>query len=139
MDVLEALVCVDGVCEEDAGCKEGGDECSDTLDGLCEVQSDFAVSGWSADGKKPILLANSHINILGWSAYGSAAVSRVERPAPTTWTDQQEINSVFQVQHTNMLPQNPTNDFFTPLGQNRRQPTARVARPDGQQRAGIHG
>ena len=37
MYVLEALVCVDCVCEEDAGCEEGRDECSDALNGLCEV------------------------------------------------------------------------------------------------------
>lgn len=28
-----------------------------------------------------------------------------------------------------MLPQNPPKDFFTPLGQKRRHPTARTARP----------
>lgn len=30
---------------------------------------------------------------------------------------------------TNMLPQKPPNDFFTPDGQKRRQPTARTASP----------
>jgi hypothetical protein len=44
---------------------------------------------------------------------GSAAVSRVLNPAPTT----------------NMEPQNPPKDFLTPLGQKRRQPTARTERP----------
>ena len=44
---------------------------------------------------------------------GSAAVSKVERPAPTT----------------NMLPQNPPNDRFSPLGQKRRLPTASTASP----------
>jgi hypothetical protein len=47
------------------------------------------------------------------TAYGSAAVSRVDSPIPTT----------------NMLPQNPPKDFFTPEGQNRRHPTARTDRP----------
>jgi hypothetical protein len=46
--------------------------------------------------------------------YGSAAVSRVLRPAPTT----------------NMLPQKPPKDLLTPLGQKSRHPTARTARPD---------
>ena len=44
---------------------------------------------------------------------GSAAVSRVERPAPTT----------------NMLPENPPKDFFRPEGQKSRHPIAKTARP----------
>lgn len=44
---------------------------------------------------------------------GSAAVSRVESPEPTT----------------NMLPQKPPNEALTPLGHIRRHPTARTARP----------
>lgn len=44
---------------------------------------------------------------------GSAAVSRVAKPAPTT----------------NMLPQKPPNERPSTEGQKRRQPTASTARP----------
>jgi len=73
----------------------------------------------------------SGIQASGLGTHGSAAVSRVERPAPTTCWSAMDTLSI-QGKHTNMLPQNPPKDFFTPLGQKRRHPTARVARPDGQ-------
>jgi hypothetical protein len=44
---------------------------------------------------------------------GSAAVSRVDSPAPTM----------------NIEPQKPPKDFLIPEGQNIRQPTANTARP----------
>jgi hypothetical protein len=44
---------------------------------------------------------------------GSAAVSRVDNPAPTT----------------NIDPQKPPKDFFKPDGQNKRQPTTRTESP----------
>jgi hypothetical protein len=49
----------------------------------------------------------------GSCTYGSAAVSSVDKPAPTT----------------NMLPQKPPKDRLTPDGQKRRHPTVRTERP----------
>jgi hypothetical protein len=47
--VLETLGIVDCGCEEDAAGKKRRDKGTDTLDGLCQIQSDLAISRRSTD------------------------------------------------------------------------------------------
>lgn len=89
---------------------------------LGKIEPDFRIFGWTTDGEKTghcqYFRARTSQMVLEssqacWRTHGSAAVSSVDSPIPTT----------------NMDPQNPPKLFLTPDGQKSRQPTARTARP----------
>lgn len=118
LNVSQASVGINRVSKEHSRSQQWCNKGSNALYCLSQVEPDLAVFRGSTDREEPVReyvnkVPSVYTRVVP-RTYGSAAVSRVERPAPTT----------------NMLPQNPPNDLFRPLGQKRRHPTASTARPD---------